>query len=259
CPSCGEKTVREEGDAAVMCINSACPAQLHRSITHFAERDCMDIRTLGKALVEKLIENGMLASAADIYTLDEQRLASLPGMGELSARNVISAAEGSKTQPLSRLINALGIPQVGEKAAKTLAARFVTMDAIRAATEEELAAVNDIGPVTAGNIVSYFATPANIRVIEKLKECGVNMTEPQTRTGSSLEGMTIVVTGKLERYTREEIEDLIARNGGKAASSVSAKTSLLVCGENAGSKLAKANSLGIKVISEQEFSDLINE
>ena len=259
CPSCGEKTVREEGDAAVMCINSACPAQLHRSITHFAERDCMDIRTLGKALVEKLIENGMLASAADIYTLDEQRLASLPGMGELSARNVISAAEGSKTQPLSRLINALGIPQVGEKAAKTLAARFVTMDAIRAATEEELAAVNDIGPVTAGNIVSYFATPANIRVIEKLKECGVNMTEPQTRTGSSLEGMTIVVTGKLERYTREEIEDLIVQNGGKAASSVSAKTSLLVCGENAGSKLAKANSLGIKVISEQEFSDLINE
>ncbi|MBP5657146.1 MAG: NAD-dependent DNA ligase LigA, partial [Clostridia bacterium] len=259
CPSCGEKTVREEGDAAVMCINSACPAQLHRSITHFAERDCMDIRTLGKALVEKLIENGMLASVADIYTLDEQRLASLPGMGELSARNVISASEGSKTQPLSRLINALGIPQVGEKAAKTLAARFVTMDAIRAATEEELAAVNDIGPVTAGNIVSYFATPANIRVIEKLRECGVNMTEPQTRTGSSLEGMTIVVTGKLERYTREEIEDLIARNGGKAASSVSAKTSLLVCGENAGSKLAKANSLGIKVISEQEFSDLINE
>ena len=145
CPSCGEKTVREEGDAAVMCINSACPAQLHRSITHFAERDCMDIRTLGKALVEKLIENGMLASVADIYTLDEQRLASLPGMGELSARNVISAAEGSKTQPLSRLINALGIPQVGEKAAKTLAARFVTMDSIRAATAEELAAVNDIG------------------------------------------------------------------------------------------------------------------
>ncbi len=259
CPSCGEKTVREEGDAAVMCINSACPAQLHRSITHFAERDCMDIRTLGKALIAKLIENGMLTSAADIYSLDEQELASLPGMGELSARNVISAAEGSKAQPLSRLINALGIPQVGEKAAKTLAQRFVTMDALCSASAEELAAVNDIGPVTADNIVSYFATPANARIIAKLAACGVNMTEPQTRTGSALEGMTIVVTGKLTAYTREEIEELIVQNGGKAASSVSAKTSLLVCGENAGSKLAKANALGVKVITEQDFSELINK
>ncbi|MBO4501440.1 MAG: NAD-dependent DNA ligase LigA [Clostridia bacterium] len=259
CPSCGEKTVREEGDAAVMCINSACPAQLHRSITHFAERECMDIRTLGKSVIAKLIENGMLASPADIYTLDEEKLASLPGMGALSARNITDAANGSKTQPLSRLLNALGIPQVGEKAAKTLAARFVTMDAMRNASFDELSAVSDIGPVTAGNIISYFATPANAHLIDKLAECGVNMTEPQTRTGSSLEGMTVVVTGKLVRFTREEIEDFIAQNGGKAASSVSAKTSLLVCGENAGSKLAKANALGVKVISEDEFLELVNK
>lgn len=259
CPSCGEKTVREEGDAAVMCINSACPAQLHRSITHFAERECMDIRTLGKSVVAKLIESGMLTSAADIYTLDEEKLASLPGMGSLSARNIKDAANGSKTQPLSRLLNALGIPQVGEKAAKTLAARFVTMDALRNASFDELAAVSDIGPVTAENIISYFATPANARLIDKLAGCGVNMTEPQTRVGSSLEGMTVVVTGKLTRYTREEIEDIIAQNGGKATSSVSAKTSLLVCGENAGSKLAKANALGVKIISEDEFLELVKQ
>ena len=258
CPSCGEKTVCEDGDAAVMCINSACPAQLHRSIAHFAERDCMDIRTLGKNLTSKLIECGMLRSAADIYTLDEKALAELPGMGEISARNVIAAAEGSKTQPLSRLIYALGIPQVGEKAAKTLAKRFVTLDSLMSADAETLSAVEDIGPVTAGNIVSFFANPANARVLEKLSSCGVNMTEPVVTDGDRLAEMTIVVTGKLEQYTREEIEDVIARNGGKAASSVSAKTSLLVCGENAGSKLAKANALGIKVITEKEFSEMIN-
>jgi len=258
CPSCGEKTVREEGDAAVMCINAACPAQLHRSIAHFAERECMDIRSLGKNLTSKLIECGMLRSAADIYTLDEKALAGLPGMGEISARNVIAAAEGSKSQPLSRLINALGIPQVGEKAAKTLAKRFITLDSLMKSDAETLSAVEDIGPVTAGNIVSFFANPANARIIEKLALCGVNMTEPVVSDGDRLAGMTIVVTGKLERYTREEIEDVIARNGGKAASSVSAKTSLLVCGENAGSKLAKANALGIKVITEKEFSEMIN-
>ena len=257
CPSCGEKVVREEGSAAVMCINAACPAQLHRSITHFASRDCMDIRTLGENLVSKLIENGMLSSAADIYTLDERKLASLPGLGELSARNVIQAAEGSKSQPFSRFLCALGIPQVGEKAAKTLAKRFGDIEALKKASFDELAAVNDIGPVTAENIVSFFASPANERLLEKLAECGVNMKEPETVTGTALAGMTVVVTGKLVRYTREEVEDLIAQNGGKAASSVSAKTSLLLCGENAGSKLEKARALGIKIIGEDEFAELI--
>ena len=217
CPECGSPVVRDEDGAALRCTSPECPAQRLRNIAHFASREAMDIEGLGISVCESLINSGLVRNFADLYYLEAQSISMLDRMGEKSAQNLIAAIEKSKQAGLARLLCAFGIRQVGQKAAKTLAAKFGTMDAIRAATAEELAAVNDIGPVTAENIVSYFATPANIRVIEKLKECGVNMTEPQTRTGSSLEGMTIVVTGKLERYTREEIEDLIARNGGKAA------------------------------------------
>ena len=257
CPSCGSKVVREDGDAAVVCINSSCPAQLHRSIAHFASKECMDIRTLGESVIETLINEGLLTSAADIYTLDKEKVSSIPGLGSISASNILKSAEESKKQPLSRVICSLGIPQVGEKAAKTLAKHYKTMASLMSASAEDLASLGDIGPVTAENVASYFASEQNVRLVERLAGSGVNMTEPDDRIGSVFEGMTVVITGKLSSLGRDEAEELVFRNGGKAASSVSSRTSLLVCGENAGSKLAKARSLGIKIISEEEFLNLV--
>ena len=257
CPSCGSRVVHEDGDAAVVCINSSCPAQLHRSITHFASKECMDIRTLGESVIETLIGEGLLASPADIYSLDPEKVAAIPGLGSISAANIIKSADGSKTQPLSRVISALGIPQVGEKAAKTLAKHYKTMENLMNASAEELASLNDIGPITAENVTEYFASEQNVTLVKRLAESGVNMTEPDDRVGNVFEGMTVVITGKLNSLGRDEAEDLVFKNGGKAASSVSSKTSLLVCGENAGSKLSKAQSLGIKIISEEEFLNIV--
>ena len=257
CPSCGSKVVHEDGDAAVVCINSSCPAQLHRSITHFASKECMDIRTLGENLIETLIKEGLLSSAADIYTLDPEKVSAIPGLGSISAANIIKSADESKKQPLSRVISALGIPQVGEKAAKTLAKNYKTMTAFMNASVDDLASLNDIGPITAENVANYFASEQNILLVTRLAESGVNMTEPDDITGNALAGMTVVITGKLNTLGRDEAEELVFKNGGKAASSVSSKTSLLVCGENAGSKLTKAQNLGIKIISEDEFLELI--
>lgn len=257
CPSCGGRVTREEDEAAVRCTDSACPAQLLRNVTHFVERQAMDIETLGESTAQRFIDEGFIKSVADIYALDKDKIASLPGMGEKSATNIIAAAEKSKAQPFSRLIYALGIRHVGEKAAKVIAQRFLDMDELMRATEEQLQAIPDVGPETAKSIINFFSVEMNVQIIERLKVLGVNMTEQKEEKGSSLAGMTVVVTGKLETLSREEAEALIEKNGGKAASSVSKKTSLLVCGEDAGSKLEKAKALGIKIISENEFLNLI--
>lgn len=257
CPSCGGIVTREEGEAATRCTNSSCPAQLLRNVVHFVSRSAMDIETLGESTAERFIEEGFIKSVADIYNLDKSKIASLPGMGEKSAENIITAAENSKSRPLSKLIYALGIRHVGEKAAKTLAKRFLNMESLIKATHDELTSVNDIGPETADSIINFFSSGNNIAVIERLKELGVNMTEQLEKQGSAFAGMTVVVTGKLESLSRDEAEEIIEKNGGKAASSVSKKTSLLVCGEDAGSKLDKARALGVKIMNESEFLNMI--
>ncbi|MDD4124238.1 MAG: NAD-dependent DNA ligase LigA [Eubacteriales bacterium] len=256
CPSCGGRVTREENEAATRCTDSACPAQLLRNVIHFVSRQAMDIETLGESTTERFIEEGFIKSVADIYSLDKAKIAVLPGMGEKSAENIISAAEKSKARPLSRLIYALGIRHVGEKAAKTLAKRFLSMDEFMKATGEQLEAVPDVGPETAESVVNFLSAERNAMIIEKLRILGVNMTEPVEEKGFAFQGMTVVVTGRLESLSREEAEALIEQNGGKAASSVSKKTSLLVCGEDAGSKLEKARNLGIKVINETEFLNM---
>ncbi len=255
CPSCGGKVTREAGEVAARCTDSACPAQLLRNITHFVGRQAMDIETLGESTVEKFIAEGFLKSVADIYELDKNKIASLPGMGKKSATNIIAAAEKSKSRPLSKLIYALGIRHVGEKAAKTIAKRFLSMVGFMCASEEELNSIPDVGPETAGSIINFFSSQRNAEIVSRLTALGVNMTEPKDDNDEAgvFAGMTLVVTGKLETLTRKEAEALIEKNGGKTASSVSKKTSLLICGTDAGSKLDKAKSLGIKIIDESEF------
>ncbi|MFA7098637.1 MAG: NAD-dependent DNA ligase LigA [Eubacteriales bacterium] len=257
CPSCGEKITRENGEAAYRCTNSSCPDQLERNIIHFIGRDAMDIETLGPATVRRFIEEGIISSPSDLFALDREKIAGLEGLGEKSAENIIASAEKSKSKPLSRLIAALGIRHVGEKAAKAVAERFVTMESLMSAGKDSLMSVPDIGPESAESITAFFSVEKNRLTIDKLKALGVNMTEPVEKKGRSLAGMTVVVTGTLETLTRGEAESLVEKNGGKSAGSVSKKTSLLVFGENAGSKLEKARALGIKIIDETEFLSLI--
>lgn len=259
CPSCGEKVIREDGESATRCTNSACPAQLLRNIVHFVSRNAMDIETLGEKAAEKFIGEGLIKSVADIYTLQKRQIASLPGMGEKSAENLENAIKSAASRPLSKLIYALGIRHVGEKAAKTLAKRFINIEDLVAAGEETLVQIDEIGPETAKSIVHFFSLPENLHVIEKLAALGVNLTEPQdetAETGGVFDGMTVVVTGKLRDLSREEAHALIEKNGGKTAASVSGRTSLLVCGADAGSKLDKAQNLGIRVMDENEFLNM---
>ncbi len=258
CPVCGCPVERDPGGAAVRCINAECPAQLHRNIVHFASRNAMDIEGLGEAVVQSLLDSGLIRSAGDLYSLDEQSVASLDRMGLKSARNLIEAVERSKSRELYRLIYALGILQVGESAARALAAHFGTLDAVEAASVEELTAVEDIGEITARNIREWFAMPQSRHLIGQLRDAGVNMEggAPQTED-SAFEGMTFVLTGTLSRYTRDEASEIILKKGGKTASSVSKKTTYVIAGENAGSKLTKAQSLGVTVLSEEDFEKML--
>lgn len=257
CPSCGGKTVRDEGEAAVRCTNASCPAQLHRTLLHFAR--AMGIDNLGESVLHSLIDNGLVKSAAELYTLTAERLCTLERFGEKSAARLLASIEGSKNATLAQLIYALGIRQVGEKAAITLAERFGSIDAFAAADEEALTAINDIGAVTARFITEYFAEEQNMLLLRRLKELGVKTEQPAVEKGTALEGMTVVVTGTLPSLKRSEAEALIRRHGGTAASSVSKKTSLLLCGSDAGSKLAKAQALGVRIIDEAEFLRLIGQ
>ena len=257
CPVCGAAVLRDEDGAAMRCTGAECPAQLTRTITHFASKDAMDIDGLGPSLVQALVDAGMVKSPADLYDLTEEPVAALERMGQKSAENLIRAIQGSKTAGMARVLYALGIRQVGSAAARTLALRFGSMEALMAVDEETLEAVEDVGPITAANIAGWFRGEQSKHLISRLKEAGVSMASTEEAADTRLAGQTIVLTGTLSSMSRSEAEGRIQALGGKAASSVSKKTSLVVAGENAGSKLAKAESLGVKVIGEEEFLDMI--
>ena len=257
CPVCGSPVERDEDGAALRCTGAECPAQLARNITHFVSRDAMDIDGLGEAIVQQLIDSGLVRSPADLYYLDPEQVAALDRMGKQSTVNLMKAIEASKENDLSRLLFAFGIRQVGAKAGKVLAASFGSLDALMAADIEDLTALRDIGGITAESLVSWFRNPQSQHLIERLREAGVNFESRSQITDRRFEGKTFVLTGALSLFTRDEATEKIESFGGKAAGSVSKKTTFVVAGENAGSKLRKANELGIPVLSEQEFLDML--
>ena len=257
CPVCGAPVERDEDGAHMRCTGAECPAQLLRNLTHFASRDAMDIDGLGVAVVENLVNAGLVKTPGDLYFLKEEDVAGLDRMGKKSAQNLMAAIERSKSQDLARLIYAFGIRQVGQKAGKILAARFKTMDALEQATLEELTAVNDVGEITARSILTWLESPQSRHLIARLREAGVNMTAAEQGSDQRFAGMTFVLTGGLEQFTRDQAAAMIEDRGGKSAGSVSKKTTYVVAGEGAGSKLKKALDLGIPVLTEQEFLDLM--
>jgi DNA ligase (NAD+) len=258
CPACGQPLHRFEDEVAIRCINQGCPAIVLQSLTHFASRKAMDIEGLGWQTVDALLKEGLVTDYASLYELTVEQVANLERKAEKSASKLIENIERSKTNELSRFIFALGIRMVGERAAKLLADRFHSIDALMNATVEELVAVHEVGPKVAEAITLYFSVPANRERLEKMKRLGVAPTHVATATGDKLAGKTVVVTGTLARFSRDEIHKLIEREGGKPAGSVSSKTSYVVAGDAAGSKLDKAKSLGVPVLSEDEFLELIN-
>ena len=257
CPVCGAQVVQDEDGVALRCTGAECPAQLLRNLTHFASRDAMDIEGLGPAVVQQLVENDLVHTAADLYGLQAPEIAKLDRMGKKSAENLIRAIANSRSNDLSRLIYGLGIRLVGEKAAKVLALHFKTFDALSAATVEELTEINDVGAVTAQCIVEYLAQPQAQDLIRRLREAGVNMKSTTELVDQRFSGMTFVLTGTLTQFDRKMAEDLIEKRGGKAAGSVSKKTTYVVAGEAAGSKLQKAEELGIPVLTEEEFARML--
>ncbi len=257
CPSCGGEAVREPGEAAVRCTNPECPAQLLRNLIHYASRDAMDIDGLGPAVVEQLVQKNHVASPADLYRLTAEELEQNDRMGKLSSQNLVRAIAKSKENDLSRLIFALGIRHVGQKAAKLLAERFGTADALMQATQEEMPSIEGFGEIMALSVQQFFRQPQSVELMEKLKACGVNMAEKQRQRGELFAGKTFVLTGTLPTYKRDEAAALIEQNGGKVSSSVSKKTSIVLAGEEAGSKLEKARTLGIPVIDEAEFRKML--
>jgi DNA ligase (NAD+) len=257
CPVCGQPLHRFEGEVAIRCINQGCPAIMIESILHFGARKAMDIEGLGYQTVKALIDAGHVRDYASLYQLGGEQIAGLDRKGEKSAAKLIENIEASKTRELSRLIFALGIRFVGERAAKLLAERFQSMPALMDSTVEQLVEVPEIGPRVAESITMYFSVPANRERVEAMLRAGVAPTHVATVTGSRLAGKTVVVTGTLTRFSRDEIHKIIEREGGKASGSVSSKTSYLVAGESAGSKLDKAKSLGVEVLSEDEFLELV--
>ena len=257
CPVCGAEVVRDEDGAALRCTGAECPAQLLRNLTHFASRNAMDIDGLGPAVMQQLVDSGLVRTAADLYALRPEQIEVLDRMGKKSAQNAVEAIARSREDDLWRLIFALGIRQVGEKAAKVLAARFGTMDALAAASEEELTAIDDVGPITARYIRQWMDSPQSRDLLARLKAAGLNMTCKEEIVDSRFAGMTFVLTGALEKFTRDEAGEMIEKRGGKAAGSVSKKTTYVVAGANAGSKLQKAQQLGIPVLTEDEFLELL--
>jgi len=257
CPVCRQPLHRFEGEVAIRCINQGCPAIVLQSITHFGSRKAMDIEGLGWQTVQALLDAHLVTDYASLYELTVEQVAALERKGEKSAKNLIDNIERSKSAELSRFIFAIGIRMVGERAAKLLADAFHSIDALMEATPEELMEVPEVGPKVAEAITFYFSVPANRERIQKMKRLGVHPKHAATATGNRLAGKTIVVTGTLGRFSRDEIHRLIEQEGGKAAGSVSSKTSYVVAGEAAGSKLEKAKSLGVPVLSEDEFLKMI--
>ena len=257
CPVCGGHVVRAEGEANHLCVNVNCPAKLRETIRHFAARGVMNIEGMGDALVNQLVEAGLVKSVADIYDLTEEQLTNLERMGKKSAYNILREIENSKKLPLERVIYGLGIRMVGERTAQFLAEHFGSMDALMAASEEELQAVNEIGPRVSQSIREFFDEPKNMALVDRLRKTGLTFSGDKKQRGTALEGKTFVLTGTLERHTRDEAKKLIEDAGGKVSGSVSKKTDYVVAGAEAGSKLDKANELGVAVIDENEMEKLI--
>ena len=261
CPVCGEPTVRLEGEAAVKCINISCPAQIRRGIIHFASREAMDIDGLGESIITLLLKQGLIKDISDLYYLKKEQISVLERMGDKSATNLINAINKSKENDLWRFINGLGIKLIGTKAAKVLASEFKDLDKLMNATEQELINLEEFGQTMADSVVEFFKEEKNISVIEKLKEAGVNtklIESDDADIPKIFEKMKIVLTGTLPTLKRNDAKEMIEKRGGKATSSVSKSTSFVLAGEEAGSKLTKANDLGIKVIDEEKFLQLID-
>lgn len=259
CPVCGAPVFTDADEAAIRCTGAECPAQLLRNLMHFVSRDAMDIDGCGQAVLQSLIDADLVHSAADLYTLRAEDIELLERMGKKSAQNLVAAVEKSKQNDLSRLLFAFGIRHVGQKAAKTLSSTFGSLDAILAATEDQLTEIRDIGGAIAQAIVEWRQQEQSQHLIARLREIGVNFDGEQAVKSDKLAGKTIVLTGTLSLFTRKQATEMIERLGGRASGSVSKKTTFVVAGENAGSKLKKANDLGIPVLTEQEFQDLIQE
>lgn len=257
CPACGSAVERDETQAAVRCVNELCPAKRSRSIAHFASKGAMNIDGLGQQIIDLLIANELVEDVADLYSLKAEDIEKLDRMGEKSAKNLISAIENSKSAGLERLIYALGIRQVGEVAAATIAAKYKTLDACFSATVEELCEINDIGEITARSIVEFFARPESRRLADELIAAGVLTESIQEPAGEKLAGLTFVITGTLPTMKRDEASELIKKNGGKVSGSVSKKTSYVLAGEEAGSKLTKAKELGVAVITEEQLLNMV--
>jgi DNA ligase (NAD+) len=257
CPVCGGEVERPEGEAVTRCVNLACPAQIKERILHFASRNAADIEGVGPAQVDGLTEHGLIADPADLYSLTMEQILTLDRMGEKLARKILASIDKSRKITLSRLIYGLGIRHVGEHVSQVLAEYFGSLDAIEAATEDELGAVPEVGPVIAQSIVCFFKEPHNRAVIGKLREQGMVPEASVVEKGTALEGKTFVFTGGLQSLTREEAEEKVRSLGGKATSSVSKKTSCVVAGTDPGSKLQKARDLGVEVLTEEEFLKLI--
>ncbi len=255
CPVCGSPVVTE--GPVTRCDNSECPAQLTKNIIHFVSRDAMDIDGMGTSIVEAFVERGLISSAADLYKLDRNEIAKMDRFGEKSADNLLKSVEESRSRGLDRLIYALGIRQVGQKAGRILAKKFRSLDALAGATEEELCVTEDVGPITARYIREYFDNPKNLEYIEHLRQAGLNFEDDGQEAGTKFQGMTFVLTGTLPTYKRDEAAALIEKEGGKVSGSVSKKTTYVVAGEEAGSKLTKAQTLGIPVIDEAKLKEML--
>ncbi len=256
CPECGSPVVRDEDGAALRCTGVECPAQLLRNIAHFASKNAMDIDGLGISIAEALINEGLISSPAELYSLEAQSVAAIDRMGKKSAENLLASIEKSKSQGLARLLYAFGIRQVGQKAGKVIASHYENLEKLCSATVDELTLIPDIGPVTAQNIVDWLAAPQSQHQISLLREAGVSFESREEKLDDRFAGMTFVLTGALTEFTRDEATAIIESFGGKASSSVSKKTTYVVAGEDAGSKLTKAQELGITVLSEAEFKSM---
>ncbi|MBE6806544.1 MAG: NAD-dependent DNA ligase LigA [Ruminococcaceae bacterium] len=258
CPSCGETVVREEDEADLRCVNPACPAQRLRNLIHFTSKDAMDMDGLGPAVLEKLVQEGCIASVDDLYTLTIEQICALEGFQQKSAENILKAVDQSKQNDLYRVIYGLGIRHIGEKAAKLLAMRFGTMEALMAATVDEVSSIDGFGEIMAQAVVSFFALEPSRELVHRLAEAGVNMTAKVSRVDDRFAGMTFVLTGTLPTMKRSEAAALVEQYGGKTSGSVSKKTTYVLAGEEAGSKLTKAQELGVEIIDEQTFLNMIN-
>ncbi len=259
CPVCGSRVVQTEGQVAIRCVSANCPAQLKAHLRHYAMRSAMDIDGLGVQLIEQIVDNKLVKNISDLYDLTLEQLTDLERMGEKSAENLLKGIEASKGRYLNRLMFALGIPNIGEHVADILAEEFRTLDALSQASPEELQSIHEIGPVAAEAIVLFFKDPATKRILEKLKKAGVRCDfMPKKVASGALEGKSFVVTGTLEKFSRDEAHDMIKKSGGRVSSSISSKTDYLVVGEDAGSKLEKAKKLGVATLNEKAFLKMLD-